>query len=79
MLQLADCEFLKNDLIDVVHFLENLSIREPLEKDKFFRNLPKSIPLFPQLICTRKLLPLIASALEYGGAPAMAVGCLLQV
>lgn len=77
--KLSDCEFLKNDLVDVVQFLESLSIREVMEKDKFFRNLPKHIPLFPPAICTRKLLPLLCSALEYGGAPAMALGCLLQV
>ena len=78
-MQLADSDFLKNDLIDAVHFLENLSIREPLDKTKFFRALPKTIPLFPTVLCTRKLLPLIAEALEFGGAPAMALGCLLQV
>jgi SCY1-like protein 1 len=76
--QLSESEFLKNDVIDAVHFLENLSLREPLEKAKFFRGLPKQLPAFPAVVCTRKLLPLIASALEFGGAPAMALGCLLQ-
>lgn len=78
-MQLADSEYLKNDLVDTMHFLESLSIREVMEKDKFFRNLPRLIPDLPVAICTRKLLPLISAALEYGGAPAMAVGCLLQV
>lgn len=76
--QLSDSEFLKNDLIDAVHFLENLSLREPLEKTRFFRNLPKLIPTLPAVVCTRKLLPLVAAALEYGGAPATALACLLQ-
>ena len=78
-MQLSDSEFLKNDLIDTVHTLENLGLREPLEKTKFFRNLPKVLPTFPPAICTRKLLPLTSAALEYGGAPALALGSLLQI
>ena len=77
-MQLADAEFLKNDVIDTVHFLENLSLREPLEKARFFRNLPRLLPAFPALVCERKLLPLVAAALEFGGAPATALACLLQ-
>jgi SCY1-like protein 1 len=77
--QLSDSEFLKNDLIDTVHTLENLGLREPLEKTKFFRNLPKLLPQIPPSICTRKLLPLISAALEFGGAPALALGSLLQI
>lgn len=62
-----------------MNFLEDLSIKDPGEKNKFFRNLPNLIPSFPEVVCTRKLLPLISSALSYGGAPAIALGCLLQV
>ena len=78
-LQLLENPFLKNDLVDTMNFLEDLSIKEPSEKNKFFRSLPGLIPSFPDVVCTRKLLPLIASALSYGGAPALALGCLLQV
>lgn len=71
--------FLKSDLVDTMHFLENLSIKDPLEKQRFFRALQTSMPSFPEVVCTRKLLPLISAALSYGGAPATALGSLLKV
>lgn len=79
VLQLLENTFLKNDLVDTMNFLEDLSIKDPSEKNKFFRSLPSLMPSFPEVVCTRKLLPLISSALSYGGAPALALGCLLQV
>lgn len=78
-MQLLENPFLKNDLVDTMNFLEDLSIKDPSEKNRFFRGLPALMPAFPDVVCTRKLLPLIASALSYGGAPALALGCLLQV
>jgi SCY1-like protein 1 len=78
-MQLLDNDFLQNELVDTMHFLEDLSIKDPSEKNKFFRQLPNRIPHLPNVVCTRKLLPLISSALSYGGAPALALGCLLQV
>lgn len=71
-------EFLKSELVDTMHFLENLSIKEPNDKQRFFRALQTSMPSFPDVVCTRKLLPLISAALAYGGAPAIALGCLLK-
>jgi hypothetical protein len=79
MPQLMENTFLKSDLVDTIHFLENLSIKEPLDKQRFFRSLQTAMPSFPDVVCTRKLLPLIAAALSYGGAPAIALGSLLKV
>eukprot|EP00892_Ulva_mutabilis_P012798 jgi/Ulvmu1/9891/UM057_0047.1 len=77
--KLMENSFLESDLVDTMHFLENLSIKEPLEKQRFFRTLQTAMPAFPEVVCTRKLLPLISAALSYGGAPAIALGCLLKI
>ncbi len=50
-----------------------------MEKDMFFKRLPTLLPAIPDPVAQRKLLPLLARALEYGGAPASAVGSLLVI
>ena len=44
MPQLMENTFLKSDLVDTIHFLENLSIKEPLDKQRFFRSLQTAMP-----------------------------------
>ena len=45
-----------------------------MEKDTFFRALPGQLPSIPRPIAQKKLLPMLAQALEFGGAPASALG-----
>ena len=52
---------LKNKLVDLIAFLENLAVKDSQEKDLFFKRLPAAIPNLPQPVAQRKLLPMLAS------------------
>jgi hypothetical protein len=51
-----------------------LSVQDGQERDAFFKRLPAQLPTIPVPVAQRKLLPMISQALEFGGAPAMALG-----
>ncbi|KAK8674828.1 hypothetical protein V6N13_032917 [Hibiscus sabdariffa] len=71
-------EFFQNKLVDTVHFMEILSLKDSVERDTFFRKLPT---LAEQLCCQivlNKIFPLLTSALEYGSAAAHALNALLK-
>jgi len=55
------------------------TVKDSAEKDAFFKRLPALLPAIPGPVAVRKLLPLLSNALEFGGAPASAVGSLLQI
>ncbi|KAK2982402.1 hypothetical protein RJ640_026245 [Escallonia rubra] len=50
-----------------------------VEKDTFFRKLPNLAEQLPRQIVLKKLLPLLASALEFGSAAAPALTALLKL
>ncbi len=77
--KLAESSVLKNKLVDTIAFLENLAVKDSAEKDLFFKRLPQAIPGLPLPVLRRKLLPMLAQALTFGGAPAVALGSILQV
>lgn len=56
-----------------------LAVKDSSEKDTFFKKLPATIPAIPEPVAVRKILPLLSRALEYGGAPASAVGSLMLI
>eukprot|EP00201_Polytomella_parva_P017722 CAMPEP_0175053094 /NCGR_PEP_ID=MMETSP0052_2-20121109/8727_1 /TAXON_ID=51329 ORGANISM="Polytomella parva, Strain SAG 63-3" /NCGR_SAMPLE_ID=MMETSP0052_2 /ASSEMBLY_ACC=CAM_ASM_000194 /LENGTH=842 /DNA_ID=CAMNT_0016317577 /DNA_START=255 /DNA_END=2783 /DNA_ORIENTATION=- len=70
---------LLNRLVDTLSFLENIAVKDFTDKESFFRKLPQVLPSIPQEVVLRKLLPLLAAAMEFGGAPAAAVSGLLQI
>ncbi len=76
--KLAEAPALKNGLVDTIAFLESLAVKDSAEKDLFFKRLPAALPGLPAPVAQAKLLPMLAAALEYGGAPAVALGALLQ-
>ena len=77
--QVAESKFLNNQLVKIVAFMEGVAVKDAAEKEAFFRRLPALLPAVPAPVAARKLLPLLAGALEFGGAPAVAVGPLLQI
>ena len=77
--KLAESSVLKNKLVDTIAFLENLAVKDSAEKDLYFKRLPGAIPGLPLPVLRRKLLPMLAQALTFGGAPAVALGSILQV
>lgn len=60
-------------------FLENLAVKDVVEKETFFKRLPLVVPSLPQPVNEQKILPLLASALEFGGAPQTALTTLLKI
>mmetsp|Transcript_8758 Transcript_8758/g.18684 ORF Transcript_8758/g.18684 Transcript_8758/m.18684 type:complete len:802 (-) Transcript_8758:459-2864(-) len=77
--KVAESKFLNNRLVDVVNFMENIAVKDSIEKDTFFKRLPSLLPSIPSAVAVRKILPGLSSALEFGGAPAHAVGSLMLI
>lgn len=77
--KLAESSVLKNKLVDLIAFLENLAVKDSAEKDLFFKRLPQALPTVPLPVQRQKLLPLLSQALTFGGAPAVALSSILQV
>ncbi|KAG2500649.1 hypothetical protein HYH03_001416 [Edaphochlamys debaryana] len=77
--KVAQSPFLHNRLVEVVAFMENIAVKDSVEKESFFRRLPGILPAIPAPVAVGKLLPLLASALEFGGAPPLAVSSLMVI
>ncbi|XP_071711478.1 uncharacterized protein [Rutidosis leptorrhynchoides] len=74
-----NCEYFQNKLVDTIHFMEVLNLKDSVEKDTFFRKLPTLAEQLPREIVLKKLLPLVASALEFGSAAAPALTPFLKI
>lgn len=76
---IENCEYFQNKLVDTIHFMEILNLKDSVEKDTFFRKLPNLAEQLPRQIVLKKLLPLLGSALEFGSAAAPALAALLKM
>nr|XP_043631418.1 probable inactive serine/threonine-protein kinase scy1 [Erigeron canadensis] len=74
-----NCEYFQNKLVDTIHFMEILNLKDSVEKDTFFRKLPTLAEQLPREIVLKKLLPLLASSLEFGSAAAPALTAFLKI
>jgi SCY1-like protein 1 len=54
-------------------------IKEPVEKQKFFQELSKSLDSFPEDFCRHKVLPQLLTAFEFGSAGAVVLTPLFKV
>ncbi|KAG5563185.1 hypothetical protein RHGRI_005816 [Rhododendron griersonianum] len=72
-------EYFQNKLVDTIQFMEILNLKDSVEKDTFFRKLPNLAEQLPRQIVLKKLLPLLASSLEFGSAAAPALTALLKM
>ncbi|KAK8674888.1 hypothetical protein V6N13_032971 [Hibiscus sabdariffa] len=71
-------EIFQNKLVDTVHFMEILSLKDSVERDTFFRKLPTLAEQLRCQIVLNKIFPLLTSALEYGSAAVPALNALLK-
>ncbi|KAF9183928.1 hypothetical protein BGZ51_003673 [Haplosporangium sp. Z 767] len=71
--------FFQSDLIQVVLFLENFSVKEPLQRDTFLRKLDMQIDRFPKEFCKYKVLPELVHALEYGSGGAKVLPPIVKI
>ncbi|XP_016450828.1 uncharacterized protein LOC107775592 isoform X2 [Nicotiana tabacum] len=76
---LENSEYFYNKLVETIQFMEILNLKDSVEKDTFFRKLPNLAEQLPREIVLKKLLPLLASALEFGSAAAPALTALLKM
>ncbi|CAD0203839.1 unnamed protein product [Chrysodeixis includens] len=60
--------YFKNDLIDTMLFLEEIQIKDKVEKGKFFSTLSSYLDNFPEAVCVHKILPQLMTAFHYGDA-----------
>ncbi|KAL0819748.1 hypothetical protein ABMA28_007796 [Loxostege sticticalis] len=60
--------YFKNDLIDTMLFLEEIQIKDKVEKGKFFSTLTIHLDNFPESVCVHKILPSLMTAFHYGDA-----------
>ncbi|KMZ62159.1 Protein kinase [Zostera marina] len=72
-------EYFQNKLVETIQFMEILNLKDSVEKDTFFRKLPNLAEQLPRPIVLKKLLPLLASSLEFGSAAAPALVALLKM
>lgn len=54
-------EYFQNKLVDTIHFMEILSLKDSVEKDTFFRKLPVLAEQLPRQIVLKK----VTSELQY--------------
>ncbi|XP_036619196.1 N-terminal kinase-like protein isoform X3 [Trichosurus vulpecula] len=71
--------FMCNSFVETNLFLEEIQIKEPAEKQKFFQELSKSLDSFPEDFCRHKILPQLLTAFEYGSAGAVILTPLFKV
>ncbi|XP_022745761.1 N-terminal kinase-like protein isoform X2 [Durio zibethinus] len=76
---IENSEYFQNKLVNTILFMEILSLKDSVEKDTFFHKLPNLVEQLPRQIVLKKLLPLLASALEFGSAAAPALTALLKM
>lgn len=48
-------EYFQNKLVDTIHFMEILNLKDSVEKDTFFRKLPSLAEQLPRQIVLKKV------------------------
>lgn len=60
-------------------FMSASQVKDSQEKDVFFKQLPSQLPHIPKPVAQKKLLPQLSQALQFGGAPASALGAVFML
>ncbi|XP_030425737.1 N-terminal kinase-like protein [Gopherus evgoodei] len=71
--------FMKNSFVETNLFLEEIQIKEPAERQKFFQELSNNLDAFPEDFCQHKILPQLLTAFEFGSAGAVILTPLFKV
>jgi SCY1-like protein 1 len=66
--RLLDADTFKHPVVGLLLFLDELALKEPAEKQRFFKSLPQVLPQVPASIAMYRILPALMAALEYGAA-----------
>lgn len=60
-------------------FLEEIQIKDKVERTKFFSSLNAHLDNFPEAVCVRKILPQLLTAFQYGDAGSAVLGPMFKV
>ncbi|KAM4621625.1 N-terminal kinase-like protein [Polymixia lowei] len=71
--------FLSNSFVESNLFLEEIQIKDPVEKQQFFQDLSDNLDSFPEDFCKHKVLPQLLTAFEFGNAGAVVLTPLFKV
>ncbi|CAG2167246.1 unnamed protein product [Oppiella nova] len=71
--------FFKNNFIDSMLFLEEIQIKDTIEKNRFFTNLDNHLDSFPKDICKNKILPQLVTAFEFSAVGSAILGPLFKI
>ncbi|XP_060108608.1 N-terminal kinase-like protein isoform X2 [Heteronotia binoei] len=71
--------FMDNRFVETNLFLEEIQIKEPAERQKFFQELSTHLDTFPEDFCRHKVLPQLLTAFEFGNAGAVILTPLFKV
>lgn len=71
--------YFENNFVSTSLFLEQLALKDKLEKEQFLVNIEKSVGSFPINFCKFKILPELVQSLEFGGAGAKALKPILSI
>ncbi|XP_071948081.1 N-terminal kinase-like protein isoform X3 [Antedon mediterranea] len=71
--------FMDNSFVKTNLFLEEIQIKDAIEKNKFLAGLSSSLDDFPEEFCRFKILPLLLQAFEFGNAGSAVLTPLLKL
>ena len=71
--------YFKNDLIEVMQFLEEVQIKDDHEKSRFFTNLPGKLENIPKDIQIHKILPECIKAFDFSNAGALILAPVFKI
>lgn len=71
--------YFKNDLIDTMLFLEEIQIKDKIEKGRFFSTLSSYLDNFPEAVCVHKILPQLLTSFHYGDAGSAVLAPMFKV
>ncbi|QDZ17689.1 putative protein kinase [Chloropicon primus] len=71
--------FFRTKLSDIVVFLDNLLLKEEVERNRFFRSLKQALRSLPSFLIQRKILPACLSVVEFGNVSTPALQAILDL
>ena len=66
-------EAFSNKLVETITFINNLALKDSIEKERFFGHLPRVLEQLAQAPVQKKILPMLCDALSFNQAPHQAI------
>lgn len=76
---LDNCAAFRIPIVGCLLFLDNLALKSPQDKQKFWTSLPTILPKVPSTIAKYRLLPALLQAVDFGAANGSGPGVLTAI